>query len=75
MRTEQEIREKLNQCQNVVGFGMSEGPCPFNDDGSEGCCAECTTMSTLEWVLGNDSSPNHNGQNALIDTIRDHENY
>ena len=67
MRTEQEIREKMDACNAVAGFGMSDGPCPFNKDGQDGCCAECSTLRTLAWVLGDDKKPNQNGQNALLD--------
>jgi hypothetical protein len=67
MRTEQEIREKMDACNAVAGCGMSDGPCPFREDGEKGCCAECSTISTLAWVLGNEGSPSKNGQEAVID--------
>ena len=69
MRSEEEIREAMEQCAAVNGWGMSEGPCPFESDGERGCCAECSTMSTLQWVLGNSDSPNKNGQDQVIDAL------
>lgn len=70
MRTEKEIREKMDACNAVAGFGVSNGPCPFNEDGSKGCCAECSTLSTLYWVLGDGKKPNINGQGALINMFK-----
>ena len=73
MRTEHEIREKMQACNAVAGWGMSDGPCPFSVDGSDGCCAECSTCSTLEWVLGDDSRPSRNGQDVLVDMMAEKE--
>ena len=32
MRTEQEIRELLDKCAKVRSWGVSNGPCPTEDD-------------------------------------------
>ena len=69
MRTKQEILENIEKCSKVASFGISNGPCPFNDDGLEGCCAECSTMSTLQWVLKSSKSPNRNAQNIMIEKL------
>jgi hypothetical protein len=69
MRTEQEIREKMNACNAVSGFGMSNGPCPFNKDGDIGCCAECNRFGMMEWMLGDDKNPTHNEQERMIEMV------
>ena len=69
MRTEEEIREAMRKCDEVADWGISNGPCPFNDDGEEGCCAECSTPSTLRWVLGSNANASKNGQSHLIDVL------
>jgi len=69
MRTEEEIREKMAECNTVASWDISDGPCPFNADGSEGCCAECSTLSTLAWVLGDTEKPNRNAQDVMINTF------
>lgn len=67
MRTEQELRDFLKRCNEVSGFGMSDGNCPMT--GTEGCCAECTTPSAIEWVLGESNNGAENGQNKLINAL------
>jgi len=70
MRSEQELRKMLEECRKVASFGVSNGPCPM-EDGKEGCCAECSAPSTIEWVLGENDNPTANGQNRLIDILKD----
>lgn len=59
----------MEACRDACGFGMSEKPCPFEENGDLGCCAECSTMSTLRWVLGEKSKPSRNGQDLFIEVI------
>lgn len=74
MRTEKEIRDKLDECLKVAGWGMSEGPCPLDDNGEEGCCAECSFPSAIQWVLGESVNPSYNAQNRMIDIFKPKEN-
>ncbi len=69
LRSEQEIRDLLSKCKKVAAFGMSKGPCPLNEDGQEGCCAECSASNTLRWVLGGDDNPSHNAQDLMGKTL------
>ena len=69
MRKKEEIFEAIEKCEKERGFGMSKGPCPFSEDNKKGCCAECTMIYALYWVLGDEINPSKNGQDALIDAI------
>ena len=113
MRSEEELKNFLEKCHSVSGFGMSNGPCPLetnekkecvkyciyaeteieamklrenmsqedideakkeccdNWDKHLGCCAECSFPSVIEWVLGKDKNPTDNGQNRLINLIKE----
>jgi len=72
MRTEKEIRDALEACNKVATWDISNGPCPFNSEGEEGCCAECSMPGSLRWVLNdNDSNPSANGQDNLINAFKD----
>ena len=66
MRSEQEIRQALAACSKVANYGISDGPCPLDPRGKEGCCAECTAPSTLLWVLGSVDRANVNGQERMF---------
>lgn len=70
MRNEKEIRTLLSRCEKVADFGMSKGPCPVNEDGERGCCAECSTVSTLRWVLGGDDNPSYNAQDLMGEALK-----
>lgn len=70
MRTEKEIRDLLSRCEKVADFGMSKGPCPVNEDGEGGCCAECSLLSTLRWVLGGDDNPSYNAQDLMGEAFK-----
>lgn len=70
MRSEDEIRQALDDCRKVQGFGLSEGPCPRESDGSVGCCAECSFPSAVKWVLGDEGNGSDNGQDNLINALR-----
>ena len=51
MKSEDQIRSFLAECEKVVGFGVSKGPCPMEGKGRKGCCAECSFPGALRWVL------------------------
>ena len=70
MRNEKELRKFLEKCSKVADWGMSNGPCPLNDNGESGCCAECSFPSGVEWVLGADINPSYNAQEKLIDVLK-----
>ena len=70
MRTKKEILDLLSKCEKVADFGMSKGPCPFDERGKAGCCAECSTHSTLQWVLGKDNNPSHNAQDLMGEALK-----
>jgi hypothetical protein len=70
MKTEEELRKFLKKCDKVRGFGMSEGSCPFEKGRKRGCCAECSTPSTIQWVLENKGKPTDNAQNELINIFK-----
>lgn len=73
MKTEKQLLEFLEKCNKVAGFGMSNGPCPFEKGRKKGCCAECSTPSTIQWVLGNKSKVTDNGQSNLINALNELE--
>lgn len=70
MKTEQEIKLLLKECEAVRDWGMSKGPCPVDEDGQRGCCAECSMPSALYWVLGEGDNPSHNSQDVLIELFK-----
>jgi len=70
MRTEEEIRKALEECDKVSGYAMSDGPCPRNTNGRKGCCAECSFPSAIAWVLGEEKKGSENGQANLISAIK-----
>lgn len=70
MRTEQELRAFLDKCHEVCTFTLSNGPCPLNDDGRKGCCAECSFPSAIQWVLSELDCPVLNGQEMLIEMMK-----
>lgn len=71
MKSEKELLEYLEKCDKVRDFGMSKGPCPFDGDGELGCCAECSTPATLDWVLIDErKNPTSNMQQVMIDIMR-----
>jgi len=67
MKTEKQIKDFLKRCDKVRDFGMSKGKCPAEKGNKKGCCAECSTPSTLLWVLGAKVRMSDNMQNVLID--------
>ncbi len=69
MKTEQQLRDFLTACGAVADFGMSNGPCPMDTAGREGCCAECSTPAAIEWVLDERQDGTANGQTELINAI------
>ena len=69
MRSEQEIKDKLDECSVAAGWGMSEGPCPFDEEGEEGCCAECSFPSAMLWVLGISNKASANAQEVMINAL------
>jgi len=75
MKTEKEIREAIEACYEVASFGVSNGPCPFDEGGAEGCCAECSTISSLQWVLNDSARPNKNGQDLMFEALREFRYY
>jgi hypothetical protein len=36
----------------------------------QGCCAECSFPSAIQWVLGEDNNPTDNGQKRLIQALK-----
>lgn len=70
MKTEEQIKDFLARCNEVKDWGMSKGSCPAEEDGAEGCCAECSTPATLHWVLNDNKKPSNNMQNELIEVFK-----
>ena len=40
MKSEDQIRSFLEECEKVVGFGLSKEPCPLESKGRKGCCKD-----------------------------------
>jgi hypothetical protein len=73
MKTEKQLRDFLSACGAVRDWGMSKGLCPMDANGNKGCCAECSAPSAVKWVLDECEDGSTNGQDALIDMLKDEE--
>lgn len=51
MKSEQEIRNSLEQCEKAYQLDDSK-MCPIWPEDKVLYCSDCTCMSALKWVLG-----------------------